>query len=178
MAERLTVARPYAEAVFALAAEEKKLSQWQSVLALLRAVSEAPKMRELLNDPKTETADKAKAFLDVCGDTLDAGGRRLVEVLLQAGRIGLMAEIETLFLRRKEAAEGTVEAAIETALPLGAAQEDEIRAVLAKFTGKKVSAQISVNSALIGGTRITVGDTVIDASVQGRLAAMARELHA
>ncbi|MDR2244260.1 MAG: F0F1 ATP synthase subunit delta [Burkholderiales bacterium] len=178
MAERLTVARPYAEAVFALAAEEQKLPHWQSALALLRAVSEAPKMRDLLNNPKTDTAVKTKTFLDVCGDALDAGGRRLVEVLLQSGRIGLMAEIERLFLLRKEAAEGTVEAAIETALPLDATQENEIRAALAKHTGRKVEAQISVNPALIGGTRITVGDTVIDASVQGRLAVMARELHA
>ncbi|MCL2297630.1 MAG: F0F1 ATP synthase subunit delta [Proteobacteria bacterium] len=178
MAERLTVARPYAEAVFALAVEENKLPHWQSVLALLRAVSEAPKVRALLNDPKTDIAAKQKLFVDVCGDALDAGGRRLAEVLLQSGRIGLMAEIEKLFLLRKEAAEGTVEATIETALPLDATQESEIRAALAKHTGRKVDAQISVNPALIGGTRITVGDTVIDASVQGRLAAMARDLHA
>ncbi|MCL2308806.1 MAG: F0F1 ATP synthase subunit delta [Proteobacteria bacterium] len=178
MAERLTVARPYAEAVFALAAEEKRLPHWQSALALLRAVSEAPKVRELLNNPKTDVAAKMKMFAEVCGDALDAGGKRLAEVLLRAGRIGLMAEIETLFLQRKEAAEGTVEATIETALPLDATQENEIRAALAKHTGRKVDAQISVNPALIGGTRITVGDTVIDASVQGRLAVMARELHA
>ncbi|MDR2173297.1 MAG: F0F1 ATP synthase subunit delta [Burkholderiales bacterium] len=178
MAERLTVARPYAEAVFALAAEEKKLPHWQSTLALLRAVSEAPKVRELLNDPKTDVAAKMNLFVNVCGDALDVGGRRLVEILLQAGRIKLMAEIEKLFLLRKEAAEGTVEATIETALPLDAAQENEIRAALARHTGRKVDAQISVNPALIGGTRITVGDTVIDASVQGRLAVMARELHA
>jgi F-type H+-transporting ATPase subunit delta len=178
MAERLTVARPYAEAVFALAAEEKKLSHWLSTLALLRAVSEAPKVRESLNNPKADVAAKMSLFVEVCGDALDAGGRRLAEILLQAGRIGLMAEIEKLFLLRKEAAEGTVEATIETALPLDATQEDEIRAALARHTGRKVDAQISVNPALIGGTRITVGDTVIDASVQGRLAVMARELHA
>jgi len=178
MAERLTVARPYAEAVFALAAEEKKLPQWLATLALLRGVSEAPKMRELLGDPKTEAAAKAKTFQDVCGDALDAGGRRLVEVLLQAGRINVMAEIETLFLQLKDAAENTVEATIETALPLTTAQETEIRDALARHTGKKVNAQVAVNPALIGGTRITVGDTVIDASVQSRLAAMARELYA
>jgi F-type H+-transporting ATPase subunit delta len=178
MAERLTIARPYAEAVFALAAEEKKLPHWQSVLALLRAVSETPKVRGLLNDPKTDVADKMKVLVDVCGDALDANGQRLVDVLLRAGRIKLMAEIETLFLERKKAAENTVEATIETAQPLDAAQEADLRAALAKHTGKKVDAQIFVNPDLIGGTRIKVGDTVIDASVQGRLAAMSRELHA
>ena len=178
MAERLTVARPYANAVFALAVQEKKLPQWQATLALLRAVSEEPKIRGLLGDPNTDAAAKAKMFQEICGDALDAEGRRLVNVLLQAGRMNLMAEIETLFLQRKNAIEGTVEATIETALPLDAAQEDEIRAALARRTGKKVVAQIAVNSALIGGTRITFGDTVIDDSVQSRLAAMAHTLRA
>ena len=35
-----------------------------------------------------------------------------------------------------------------------------------------------VNPELIGGARITVGDTVIDDSVAGKLAAMATELTA
>lgn len=178
MAERLTIARPYANAVFALAVEEKTLPQWQVTLALLRAVSEEPKISGLLGDPNTDVAAKAKIFQDVCGDALNAEGCRLVNVLLQAGRMGLMAEIETLFLQRKNAVEGTVEATIETALPLDAAQENEIRAALARRTGKKVIAQISVNPALIGGTKITFGDTVIDDSVQSRLATMAHTLRA
>ncbi len=40
MAENLTVARPYAEAVFGLATEEKSFDKWQTVLC---AMSEAVK---------------------------------------------------------------------------------------------------------------------------------------
>lgn len=178
MAERLTVARPYAEAVFALASEQKTLPQWQKMLALARAVNAEPKVAAYLDAPEIDAAVKAKTFADICGDQLDAAGRRFIDVLTQAGRITLLPEIEALFLQYKDAAENTVEAKIETALPLDAKQESELQAMLAKRIGKMIHAQIEVNPALIGGTRITVGDTVIDASVQGRLAAMARELHA
>jgi F-type H+-transporting ATPase subunit delta len=41
-----------------------------------------------------------------------------------------------------------------------------------------VEATVEVNPSLIGGARITVGDTVIDGSVRGKLAAMAQALTA
>lgn len=40
MAENLTVARPYAEAAFSFAVDEKKLDEWQ---CMLQALSEAYK---------------------------------------------------------------------------------------------------------------------------------------
>ena len=42
--------------------------------------------------------------------------------------------------------------------------------------GCKVTATVSVDPELIGGVRIAVGDEVIDASVRGKLAAMATAL--
>ncbi|MGZ5152599.1 MAG: F0F1 ATP synthase subunit delta [Burkholderiales bacterium] len=45
-----------------------------------------------------------------------------------------------------------------------------------KKYGRKVNAQVEVDPALIGGARIVVGDKVIDATVRGRLDAMAAAL--
>ena len=43
MAENLTVARPYAEAAFSFAVDEKKLDEWQ---CMLQALSEAYKNKK------------------------------------------------------------------------------------------------------------------------------------
>ncbi len=49
---------------------------------------------------------------------------------------------------------------------------------LEKKFGLKLKPAVTVDSALIGGVRITVGDQVLDTSVQARLARMRDSLAA
>jgi len=77
----------------------------------------------------------------------------------------------------KDAAEGVAKARIDTAFALSDAELADIMAALEKHFGKKIEAAVTVDRELIGGARITVGDTVIDGSVQAKLAAMATKLH-
>ena len=43
---------------------------------------------------------------------------------------------------------------------------------------EKIEATVSVDPALMGGARITVGDAVIDGTIEAQLAAMATQLRA
>jgi F-type H+-transporting ATPase subunit delta len=52
-----------------------------------------------------------------------------------------------------------------------------VKRLEAKF-GKKIEASVSVDPEIIGGIKIIVGDTVIDASVQGQLQNLAYTLTA
>lgn len=54
---------------------------------------------------------------------------------------------------------------------------DLVKKLEAKF-GKKIEASVSVQPEIIGGIKIIVGDTVIDASVQGQLQNLAYTLSA
>ena len=58
------------------------------------------------------------------------------------------------------------------------AQLVSLKSALEKRFGKKIEATVSVDPQLIGGARVTVGDTVIDASVRGELEAMSSQLRA
>ena len=78
----------------------------------------------------------------------------------------------------KDEAEGVARARIDSAFPLSEAQLADLRAALEKRFGKKVEATVAVDPALIGGVRITVGDTVIDGTVQAKLSTMAHQLRA
>ena len=51
-------------------------------------------------------------------------------------------------------------------------QVDELLVALEKKFGVKLKASVSVNSALIGGVKVTVGDEVLDSSVQAQLEQM------
>jgi len=178
MAETVTVARPYAEAAFSLAREQNALEPWSQMLRLTAALVRDERVAAALDNPRLGPSEKESLLLGVAGDRLNEDARSYVRVLIQADRIGLMPEIAELFDTLKDREEGTAKAEIETAFELTDAQLADIRGALERRFGKRIDATVRVNPALIGGARVTVGDTVLDASVQAKLAAMATELRA
>lgn len=178
MAELQTIARPYAEAAFAIASEAKALPVWSQVLKQAANIARNPGMKDALDSPKLDTAAKESLFLSVAGDSLPPEGRNFMRVLIEADRISVLPQISELFEERKNAAENVATATIESAIALTDTQLAQLKAALARHFGKTIEATVSVNPALIGGARITVGDRVIDGSVQGKLTTMANELSA
>jgi F-type H+-transporting ATPase subunit delta len=176
MAEQITVARPYAEAVFALAREENALPEWAEMLRIAGNVASDERMRRALDNPRLPVAAKESLFLTICGDGLSAEGRSFIRVLLEADRLTLLPEIRQLFGALKDGADGFARAQILSALPIDEAQLAGLKSALERRFGKKIEATVSLDPRLIGGARVIVGDTVIDASVQGELQAMANYL--
>ena len=176
MAEQLTVARPYAEAVFSLAREQNALPVWSEMLRTSSAVISDEKVRAALDNPRLSAAAKESLFLSIVGDKFNVDGKNFMRVLIEAERIGLLPEIRQLFEALKDAAEGVARAQITSAFPIDEPQLMGLKSALERRFGKKIEATVSVDPELIGGARIAVGDTVIEASVQGELQAMANHL--
>jgi F-type H+-transporting ATPase subunit delta len=178
MAELITIARPYAEAAFALARDGTALSVWSQMLRLASSVVVDPRVAQALDNPALDTGAKESLVLSICGDKLNPEGRRFIQVLIEADRISVLPEIQAMFESLKDAADGVARATIETAFPFQGNELAELTSVLEKRFGRKIEATVSVNPALIGGVRVTVGDTVVDATIQEQLRAMAAQLRA
>lgn len=176
MAELATVARPYAEAAFKIASEQRALPVWGEMLKLSAAVMRDPAMQSAIDNPRLGTPEKESLFLSVVGDKLNAIGKSFIRTLVEADRITLLPQIETMFSDLRNAAEGVAQAQIVSAIALDGAQVADLKAALEKRFGKKIEASVSVDPSLIGGARIVVGDQVVDGSVSGKLAAMAIQL--
>lgn len=176
MAEPTTIARPYAEAAFELAQSANALPVWSTMLHYASAVVSDPAMAQALDNPKLTAGDKESLVLSVCGDKLNAEGRNFVRVLVEGERVALLPQIAELFDARKNDAEGVAAARIDSAFPLTDEQVTELKVALEKRFGKKIDPVVNVDPELVGGARITVGDTVIDASVRAQLQAMANQL--
>lgn len=178
MSEQVTIARPYAEAAFSLAREQSALPQWSHMLALASDVASDPSVRAALDNPRLDNAAKESLLLSLCGDALNVEGKSFVRVLIEADRIGVLPDIRTLFDVLKDGADGVARAQIVSAFEVDDAQLASLKSALEKRFGKKIEATVSVDPQLIGGARVTVGDTVIDASVRGELEAMSSQLRA
>ena len=178
MAELTTIARPYAEAAFALARDADALPAWSQMLRLASAVVADPKVAQALDNPVLDSGAKETLLLSICGDKLNAEGRIFIRVLIDSDRISVLPQIQQMYESLKDAADGVAKATIETAFPFEGNELPELTAALEKRFGRKIEATVSVKPELIGGARVTVGDTVIDASVQEQLRAMAAQLRA
>ena len=64
-------------------------------------------------------------------------------------------------------------ARIESATPLSPAQQNELSGRLSRQYGQGLQISFEHNPSLLGGLRIKVGSDVVDATVQGRLNALA-----
>ena len=96
MAERLTLARPYAEATFKLAKEQARLGEWFELLSLLATVVRDARIERIVTNPEIED-DRIVALLkDICGSKLDEQGANLVRLLLANDRLRLLPEIQSL----------------------------------------------------------------------------------
>jgi F-type H+-transporting ATPase subunit delta len=178
MAELTTIARPYAEAAFTLAREGNALPVWSQMLRLTSAVVADPRVAGALDNPALDADAKESLVLSICGDNLNGEGRSFVRVLIEGDRIAVLPQIQAMFEALKDAADGVAKATIETAFPFQGNELAELRSALERRFGKKIEATVTVKPELIGGARVTVGDTVIDASVQEQLRAMAAQLRA
>lgn len=176
MAELVTVARPYAEAAFRLAQEQGNAQRWSEMLELLEAVVTDEGVSSRLGDPNFDDRAMEGLILGTLGERLDGNGRNLVQVLIQNGRLDLVPHVRSLYEELRREQEGVLDAKIYAAMHVDDEQYRQLVAALEKKFGRKVNAQVEIDSALIGGARIVVGDKVIDASVRGKLDAMAAAL--
>ena len=176
MAEKSTIARPYAEAVFELAQASGQLAQWSDMLQAVNMVVCNEDMQGLIGNTSVGKAQLADLIVDVAGAVLNEQGKNLVKLLAENRRLGVMAEIVEQFEVLKAEAEKTIEAEITAASEVSAAQQAKIAAQLKARLGREVSLRCRVDESLLGGAIIKAGDLVIDGSISGQLNKLSVEL--
>lgn len=173
MAEARTVARPYAEAVFKLARADNTLPAWFDILQLTATVASDERIRALIGNPKIPAKRLSELLLSICGDKLSSEGRNFILLLVENRRVEILPQVSELFEQLKAQHEGVLEANIASAFAMSDVQlKDLVLNLEAKFK-RKIEAKVSVNPELIGGVKVEIGDEVLDASVRGKLEAMA-----
>jgi F-type H+-transporting ATPase subunit delta len=174
--EKLTIARPYAEAVFGRAQETDKLDLWSEMLGLLSAVVASPEVSVLIDNPSLSRDRVQGLILEVGGGRLSEEGANLVKVLAQNDRLSLLPEIAELFGQLKREREGLLQVQVRSAYALNKAQEKVLADALKARLGREIEIHAEKDPSLIGGLVIRAGDLVIDGSVRGRLRKLTNEL--
>lgn len=179
MAELSTIARPYAEALFAAANEDPAgLASWSALVDELAQVAGLPDVREALTDPRLTNAARIELFVGLIKTPLSTWAKNFVELLVDNHRILALPQIAEQFEELKNQREGTALAQITSAFALDDKQVQELIAGLEKKFGLKLKPSVTIDASLIGGVRVVVGDQVLDASVRAQLVRMRDKLAA
>ncbi|GAB4508221.1 MAG: F0F1 ATP synthase subunit delta [Sulfuricaulis sp.] len=176
MAEKQTLARPYAEAVFELAQARNALKPWSEMLAFVNVVAADENIQRLAADPRVDRTRFRELFLDVCGKSLDDTGTNFVRLLVENRRLNLLPEIVTQYESLRAEAEARVEVTVTSAFALEPEQLKTLSEALKRKLGREVNLTAQVDKTLMGGIVIRAGDLVIDGSVRGRLADLATHM--
>jgi F-type H+-transporting ATPase subunit delta len=176
MAELVTIARPYAKAVFDLARDTNQLAEYSEMLGFMADVYTNSEVQTALANPKFTKEDVERLLLAVYGDKLNSAARNLLTILVRNDRLAALSEIVASYERLKEQYQNVLEATIESAYPLEQTQLGALVAKLEKRTGRKIQPSVAVVPTLIGGVKIQIGDDVWDGSVRGELERMASVL--
>src|SRR3984885_7100774 len=106
MADKTTIARPYAKAAFAEARADSMLAAWSAALHTAAQVMDDPRVHALLGDPHVTPDQLAQLVLGIAGAGLGAHGRNFVQTLAETRRLDCLPQIATLFDAYKDEAEG------------------------------------------------------------------------
>lgn len=176
MAEKATIARPYARAAFEHAHSRGRLAAWSELLAVAASVTGDARVQALIQNPTVSSDQVAELVSGIAGERADAEGRNFVRVLAANRRLGLLPEIIAIYEQLRSEVENTLDVHVTTAFALDAAQQARLSAALAKRFGREVRLHETVDATLVGGAVVRAGDLVIDGSLKGRLEQLAAQM--
>ena len=176
MAERATVARPYAKAAFACAREQGRLAEWSGWLATARAVVLSDEFQALERSPGMRSAQLEELVAGICGASLDAQGRALLSLLTENGRLDSLPEIATRVAELEAEARTGGDVEVVSATALDERQRERLAGALRQRLERDVRLHCSTDPALIGGAVVRSGDLLIDGSLRGKLERLGTEL--
>jgi F-type H+-transporting ATPase subunit delta len=176
MAEKATIARPYAKAAFESAREHHAFDRWSTVLATASSVVQDERVARLLTSPRVKPEELSGLIGDIAGQSMDEKTRNFLATLASNRRLGLLPEIASMYEALRAEAENTADVQVVSAVELSETQKQRLAAALKKRLQRDVRLHCEVDASLIGGAIVRAGDFVIDGSLKARLDRLAGEM--
>lgn len=173
MAEKTTIARPYAKAVFELARADDAFARWGDALAALADIARVPAVAAMIGAPRVTADKRAGVLIEIAGDALDKNGRNFVRLLSEKHRLDCLPEIAAEYERLRAEAEAVVDVEMRAPIEVDAERRNQIAAALKRRLGRDVRLHCVLDDSLVGGAVIRAGDIVIDDSIRGKLTRLA-----
>lgn len=171
------ISERYAQALFELALEEKKVKdakeETESLLGIFR---ENPDLPDFFRAVKITSEEKKQMIEQVFSEAYDRNLINFIKLLIDKGRIGHLEEILKVFVQKANEELGITEATVWSARKLPETDLKRIREALEKKTGKQIVLRNEIDEQLIAGIKVVVGNNVTDVTMKRRIDGMKEAL--
>lgn len=165
----------YASALYTASAKASSIEQTEKSLASLnQLIQKDDKLSSILANPALSADDKKQA-VDIVSKqvSLDKTVTNFLEVLAENNRLNLISGISQQFEVLTNAYHGIVEATVTSAEELDKKTLNRLEAALQKSeyvgSGKTLKLENKINSDILGGLIVEVGDNTVDLSVSTKI---------
>ncbi len=175
MSRNITIARPYAKAIFDLAKRDKSLNEWCDLLRCLSHIINKDNISKFLKNKTISHYKKSHAIINFLDFNffLNKSVKQLyinfINTLAYYNRLLYLKDIFILYKRYLNLELGYIDVFIKTACVINNVQKNNIINRLSKRFNKKILATFETDMSLLGGFLIKVDDFVLDASIAGNL---------
>ena len=141
-----------------------------------RIVEASPELSVILDDPTADPDLRSRLVDELLRNRAHPLVTDLVDALARdTGGRSFSHGVRELVDQAAERRDKLV-AIVKSAVPLGPEQVSRLTASLGRIYRRQVSVHVEVDSRVIGGMRVQIGDEVIDGSVSAKLEALRRRL--
>ncbi len=169
MIDNQTIARPYAKAIFEIAVDKSELKEWADMLEAAAMIVSDKVVQEKLESPMFTFDQTADLVYSIGKKFFNEQMHHALRVMAENKRLFLLPEILAAYSALCAEKEHVMQVEVVSAMPMAKAQEKKLKEALAKRYDKEIEMTIEVDSSIIGGAVIKMGDRVLDGSVRGQL---------
>jgi F-type H+-transporting ATPase subunit delta len=172
-----TIANRYAVALFRLAKEKNLLDQVESELRVVKEVySQNTGLSVVFKSPKL-TNEKKKEIIKQAFSGASMYVLNTLMILIDRHREDYIEAVADYFIEFANDERGIAEAKVYSTRPLTEAEQQALSATFAAKVGKRsLRIENIVDTNLLGGIKLRIGNRIFDGSLRGKLERLERQL--
>jgi F-type H+-transporting ATPase subunit delta len=172
-----TVAKRYAKALFEIASQQNIVSEVEEQLkALVTAIQGNLDVEKFLHHPNITATAKLDAIKNSFKGELSDAVVNILRLLLERGRQASISALSEGYVKIANEALGRANAIVSSPYPLSDKEAEEITSFFSKLTGKNIRVEQQIDTSLLGGIQVRIGDRLYDGSLKSKLANMEKTL--
>ena len=172
------VVNRYATALFEIAKEQGAMTKFKEEASMICHILDGePEYINLLSHPSVIEEQKLELIREAFGNKVADEFIGLMELIIKKSRTEYLIGILKKFIEMAKVEEGLLKGTVTSAMPLTNQQIAQIKANLEQGTGKTIELDVVVDTSLIGGLIVRVGDKVVDGSIKGQMDTLKSQLN-